>query len=282
MSDEHAVKVAFVKNGPMKSTFFRSQSEDGSLADASYWGERQSHLSVPDISVWRDFSKAEWFEAVERFLLPYRGARFLELGCSPGHVSALICTRVHFEPHGIDYSPNAPLYLQYMKAAGISNAKLFHEDIRTFHPSTPYDVVGSFGLVEHFADPQTILEHHDRLLKDEGLCIVVIPNFRCFQYAYHYFFDRTDLRKHNIHAMTCEIFVRFAKRKGHNVLFLGYCGRLRFWNVDDSGSRGRVLTRRILAGAVRIGAQILGRILPEGHPALAPWIVYVGRKGDDQ
>jgi len=251
---------------------------DNDLTDPHYWSIRQKGLKKLRGEYLWDASWAEWLPIVVPHLQQYEGQRFLELGCSPGLVSALICSRISLNPEGVDFSPEADLYMRNLEAVGVVDARLYHSDLREFTPESPYDVVGSFGLVEHFEDPGEILGHHNRMLRKGGLCIVVIPNFRGFQYAYHYLFDRSDLRQHNKEVMSIEVFRSLARKYKHEVLSLGYSGRLRFWNVDLSGGRIRKIVRRCSSKLVREVSKRVGRILPEGHPWLAPWMVYVGRK----
>jgi len=248
----------------------------GDLTDPSYWAARQQgHECAPTPA-----EEPEWFSVVGPHLHAHSGQRLLEVGCAPGDVSAFICSRISLVPEGVEFSPSADLYLQTMARSGIHNARLHRCDVREFRPTEPYDIVASFGLVEHFDDPQVILDEHDRLLRPGGLCVVVIPSFRGIQFAYHYLFDRTDLRRHNIASMDPDVFRRFAGRRSHHVLELRHVGRLRFFNVDLGGGFVRRWARRIGSRAVRDAARLLGPTLPEGHPFLAPWLVYVARKPD--
>jgi SAM-dependent methyltransferase len=242
------------------------------LTDPSYWGQRQRGLGN------QVFDPPEWLPLVSAHLERYRGARFLELGCSPGHVSAGIVPRFAFRPEGVDFSPEAHLYLDAMASVGCTTAILHRADLRTFSPTEPFAVVSSFGLVEHFENFAEILDHHDRVLAPGGLCLVAVPNFHGVQWLYHRLFDAPDLRRHNLDAMRPEVFQEFAQRHQHKVLTLQYFGRLRFWNVDLEGPRYRVVARRIASRLARELAWRLGHRLPAGHPILAPWLVYLGQK----
>ena len=256
----------------------REREED--LTDRNYWERRQAGQSAGRARL-LDVSQSEWLSLVEPALREYEGGRFLELGCSPGYASALVCGRTGFQPEGVDFSPGADLYLQNLRTVGVDHAKLHRCDVRDFAPEHSYDVVGSFGLIEHFLDPGEILAHHDRLLRPGGLCVVVVPNFRKLQYAYHFLLDRPDLRRHNVRCMDPRVLEGFALRHGHDIITLGYAGKLRFWNVDMSGGRLRCGARRLFAKAARALAKGTSWWLPEGLSWTAPWLVYVGRKPGD-
>lgn len=95
-------------------------------------------------------------------------------------------------------------------------------------------------------------------------------------------FDRPDLKRHNVNTMSVQVFKQFAERHNHRICYLGYAGRLRFWNVDTGGP---IVIRRVRAVGGRLTqviARCLGRLLPAEHPWIAPWLVYIGEKTHDQ
>lgn len=235
------------------------------LTDPSYWSARYANVQN-----WAG-DDLEWVEPTVRFLAAYQGQRFLELGCVPGHASAALLRRVSMTPVGVDFADAGDLYTESLR--GFSPE--FHRaDLRHFSPDRPFDVVGSFGLLEHFEDLDEILDHHDRLLRPGGLCIVEVPNFQGVQLLYHRIFDSSDLARHNLAAMELGLYEAFAERAGHDVLFLGHVGRLRFWGVEETAG----LPTRAASAAVRALGLAAGRLLRVGSPSLAPWLLYIARK----
>lgn len=248
------------------------------LTDSRYWGRKQNHFDHISEEKFRRMTDFEWLPVIEPYLKRFEGRRFLELGCSPGITSAAIGKKVAFEFHGVDFSPESELYLKNLARIGVVNAQLYKTDLMTFEPDFLFDVVASFGLVEHFTDIPTIFRQHDRLLKPGGLCIVVIPNLRKIPYFYHYLFNREELLRHNLDAMNPYIFTKLASNQRHKILFLDYVGRLKFWNVELKGKRFERIVRRVTSKLIRETAKWGGKLLPQGHPLFAPWIVYIGKK----
>ncbi len=244
------------------------------LTSASYWGERQEVTGIPkDREAVKDL-----LDTVEPYLTEYREQRWIELGCSPGHVSALLFRRLSFQPTGIDYSPQAHLYIESMRNIAGTDATLHQCDIFDFFPPVPYDVVMSFGLIEHFNNPDEILDQHLRLCRKGGLIVVSIPHFRNLQWLYHHIFDRTDLLKHNIEMMHTDTFRLFAERYNLEVLFLDHVGGLYFWNVDETGSRFRARVRKIASMGVRGTVnKVVSKVLPRNIELYAPWIIFIAR-----
>ena len=222
-----------------------------------------------------NFPQFPWLPIALEKLKPYEGGRLLELGCSPGQVSAMIATQLRFRFEGVDFSDSAWLYTRNMETAGVRDSVLHHGDARTFQTETPFDVVSSFGLVEHFEDPQEMLDHHDRLLRSGGLCVVELPRFKGFPWLFKWAFDRPNLRKHNTRMMVVETFEEFARRRGHEVLYLDIVGGPQVWGMDpDSPKWKQELSKKIKAW-------VTGTLRPRvrsGHPWFAPWMMYIGRK----
>ncbi|MCJ7544840.1 MAG: class I SAM-dependent methyltransferase [Phycisphaerae bacterium] len=250
----------------------------GDLTTAQYWGERQSGAALTPKKLAELHRISEWFDAVRPYLAEYEGQRLLELGCSPGYASAVICTQLRFQPSGVDFSPEAGLYPVNLAAVGVKNATLYPCDIRDFSPPTLYDVVCSVGLVEHFSEPKSMLSEHSRLLRQGGLMVVVVPNFRKVPFLYHWVFDRRDLVRHNLACMEPRLFEDFSREHGFQIVLLRHVGRLRLWGLDASGSRFGFLLRRCLAKLVREIGRSVGYVLPANHPLFAPFLAYVGRK----
>jgi SAM-dependent methyltransferase len=242
------------------------------LTDPEYWSGIQRGLARPAQAL-RDDREAEWLAPVLRHLFPYAGQRFLELGCSPGHAAALIRSRVHLIMEGVDYNSEAALFHSNLAEIGCHDAIVHRADLRDFSPDTPYDVVASFGLIEHFSDPQTLLQHHLRLLRPGGLCVVVIPWFRGLQWLFHRTLDSQDLARHNLEAMDTDLFRRFASETGSEVLHLAHAGALRFWwSREPKNLCGRLALRIILTAAAKLRPHL------RPGPLHSPWLVFIGRR----
>ncbi len=218
-------------------------------------------------------------DSVEPLLREYKGQRWLELGCSPGHFSSLLYRRIPFKPFGVDFSPEAQLYVNTMAQHAGAHATLFQADLRDFATTELYDVVMSFGLIEHFSNPAEILEHHYRLCRKGGLLVVSIPHLRFLQWTYHFLFDRKDLAVHNVAMMNLRTFQTFSQVKNMETILLRHVGRINFWNVDESGPRAIALLRKVASLAIRVLVNlILTNVLPGDKKIYAPWIVFVARK----
>ncbi|MDD5207398.1 MAG: class I SAM-dependent methyltransferase [Desulfobacterales bacterium] len=104
-------------------------------------------------------------------------ASVIELGCAPGSILMRIHRlRPRYQLSGLDYSKRGlEIARDRFKNSGLDVA-LFEEDVRKFSPPELFDIVLSFGLIEHYEDALEILKYHKRLAKPGGLVAVTIPN----------------------------------------------------------------------------------------------------------
>ncbi len=65
-----------------------------------------------------------------------------------------------------------------------------------------YDVVCSFGLIEHFSNWAELLRGMRIMSRPGAWLVVSTPNFRgWFQQAFHRLVDRVNFDRHNLDAM---------------------------------------------------------------------------------
>jgi len=154
----------------------------GDLTDSSFWdgywaaapakGRRLAPLQ--HISQWK-------FDRMIRRMLDAAGAPtsdVLELGCAPGTMLQRIHRlRPQLRLSGIDYAEQGcrttAAALQQM---GLP-PNVHYGDVRSVQLPKQFDVVVSFGLVEHFDDPVEILLCHARFCRPGGHVAVSMPCF---------------------------------------------------------------------------------------------------------
>lgn len=102
----------------------------------------------------------------------------LEIGCARSAWLPYFAKEFGFQVCGLDYSRiGCRLAEEILKREGIEG-KIVCQDF--FHPPTDmlqrFDVVVSFGLLEHFEDTTVCLEALNRYVKPGGILVTVIPN----------------------------------------------------------------------------------------------------------
>lgn len=190
-------------------------------------------LTTPDD--WENVESGGWVRDLpiknifRKYLNKTKGTA-IEIGCVPGKFLAYICREFGYFPEGIDYVKNAQkITAQTLLNNGISEFNIYQADFRAWKSDKDYDLVCSFGFIEHFGNPEEILNKHVDLLKKGGKLIVEVPNFGGFKGWLQKTFDTESYYKHNPHVMNLDFFRKFAEKTHLKIIFLGYSDGFQIW-----------------------------------------------------
>ena len=133
----------------------------------------------------RDLPEHWISQLVEALLRPRlagkTGLKGLEIGSAPGRLSIEVWRRLGIRPYGLEYTEAGVLAQQALyRRFGLAEewvvrGDLFDAPWRTRHAAS-FDLVASFGFIEHFSDPRDVVEKHLELLRPGGLLVVTVPN----------------------------------------------------------------------------------------------------------
>jgi SAM-dependent methyltransferase len=204
----------------------------------------------------------------------------LEIGCMPGGFLACICKTYGYSAHGIDFVPNSRrITEETLRANGITQSNILEEDVMDWKPSMQYDLVCSFGFVEHFTGDlfRDVFHKHVDVLKPGGRLIIEVPNFGHGQFVLHRLLDQENLSRHNIECMRVSSFRRMAEECRLNVLHLGYYGGLiGFWHENPCPNllqrAGHKLVTRAARGLMRTP------LAGWNNPVFSPFLIMVAER----
>jgi 2-polyprenyl-3-methyl-5-hydroxy-6-metoxy-1,4-benzoquinol methylase len=144
-------------------------------------------------------------------LVPPRGLRVLDVGCSVGAMGQALKQNGH-EVTGIelnaDFAARARLYLDRVIEADVETLALTETDV-----GGPFDCIVFADVLEHLRDPWSITRWAATLLSDSGCFVISVPNVRHAQlvrsvlrhrrwpYEDVGIFDRTHLRWFAFHNL---------------------------------------------------------------------------------
>jgi SAM-dependent methyltransferase len=121
-----------------------------------------------------------------------------------------------------------------------------------------YDIVASFGFIEHFDNWQEILKRHTKYLKDDGILIIEVPNFvGLIQRVYHILFDYENYKRHVISSMEPQKWVKVLG-DDYDIIYSGYFGEFVVWDNKPKPT--------IIQKCIRKGLNIVGRLLKRKLP----------------
>lgn len=167
-------------------------AHDHDLPDRSFWQEywQDASLSAPD----------SLFHATLWRVLPHgEPLRFLEIGCTPGRGLVYFARRFGYRVTGLDYA-RLDLARATLDRFGVEG-DLIEADFTTYESGDRYDVVASFGVLEHFPDPDRAIRRQAALVARGGYLVVEMPNLRYANGVLYRLFAPALLRSHNLAAM---------------------------------------------------------------------------------
>jgi 2-polyprenyl-3-methyl-5-hydroxy-6-metoxy-1,4-benzoquinol methylase len=162
-----------------------------------------------------------------------KGKSVFEIGCFPGRYL------IHFGKkgmvvNGLDQTPHLQKLPEWLSTKGVRCGNFYQESIFRFERPTRYDLVCSFGFIEHFDNYKEVIEKHIELNADHGSIIITTPNFRGgFQFLMHRLFDKPNLGRHNTKAMNPETWASVLEDAGYRIVHKGYFGRYDLWFDSD-------------------------------------------------
>jgi 2-polyprenyl-3-methyl-5-hydroxy-6-metoxy-1,4-benzoquinol methylase len=167
------------------------------------------------------------------------GKTAFEIGSYPGSFIPTI-GRKGFQVSGVDFNTrNSTVLPQWLKSLGIKTGEFSSADFFDFikTPHEQYNLVCSFGFIEHFTNYEEVILMHAKLVKPGGQLIITTPNFKGWmQYFPHLLIDRNNLKKHYIPSMSPQKWKNLLEKEGFKIQFAGFFGGYQFW-VDRSEKR---------------------------------------------
>jgi SAM-dependent methyltransferase len=162
-----------------------------------------------------------FFKVLPKFIRT--GDRLLEVGSGPGRNLVLLSKLLGADVHGVENCPSRyEVNKKYFKYSGLQTANLKKENIFTYKPEKKFDVIISVGFIEHFNDPQKVVEIQRRLLRKGGKIICIIPNFSGINFLIQKLISTNNLEKHNLEIMNIRAFDNLFK--GFDKEYMGYYG----------------------------------------------------------
>ena len=131
---------------------------------------------------------------------------YMEIGGAPGSVMAYMRnTHGTGEIATVDFTDKARTQA-YLKSVGIDDALIINDDFSVFNVSEyrrRYDVVASWGFVEHFEKKITaeFIQKKKDMVSDEGYLIIELPNIRKLFWLSYWLFNRELIKIHNLEIM---------------------------------------------------------------------------------
>jgi SAM-dependent methyltransferase len=206
------------------------------LSNKEQWTARWSATSSHELP----FNPAkpsfrEIHSKIKRFIDEKDGNNCLEVGAYPGKHLWYFHKYHNLKPWGVEYVESAASRAQEMlNSAGVP-AHMIVDDFFDLDPADHidtggWDVVASFGFVDHFDEPEVAVARHLDVTRDGGLVVISVPNHFGWNGNILKAIDPEKWQQHN--GMSLPDLISAFKSAGCNdVLFSAYIGHIGFWNT---------------------------------------------------
>lgn len=188
--------------------------------DKYYTEEREIHIKP----------KQGFFSSYDIFLCDSILAKYLpfnkgnrerikicEIGCGDGKLLKKIADNFNYQPFGIEYSTEA---IKKAKKTGVKIIKenVFRKDLLNKYKEY-FDIVYSYGFIEHIFPPEKAVQAHLQILKKGGYFFIQIPRLKGFNYLKAKVFRPDLLPLHNFKIMEQETLRPLCKKENVEELF---------------------------------------------------------------
>lgn len=247
---------------------------DNNLTDRSFWKSFWESRIGLIFNIKPDYI----FGGILAKLIAEKGAKTaIELGGFPGYYAIYLKKYQGMDTTLLDYFIHPGLVNQLLKKNGLNenDIKIIEADLFTYQPAEQYDMVLSFGLIEHFSDTKAIIETHLPFLKPGGTLFVTLPNFKGVNGWVQRNFDLENYNKHYIESMDPALLAGYCRELGLKDVESYYHGRFSTWLENKST---QTLFTKAFVKSLWFAGKVLTKIVPIESKALSPYIVLKATK----
>lgn len=187
----------------------------------NYFDNHKRNLSIVD--------KSQFSDIFDKYLTPDKNKKVLEIGCADSNFLCYLVKKFGYKAYGIDYSDAITKTAELFKFNNLPEPTLYKEDVFVWKSDKKFDLVCSFGFIEHFDDIDPIIAKHAELIAPGGKLIITLPHFAHAQYFLHWLIDRDNLKKHNTKIMNLSSIRKTAEDSGLKIELLSYYKTFGFW-----------------------------------------------------
>jgi SAM-dependent methyltransferase len=201
----------------------------------------------------------------------------VELGGFPGYYAVYLKKYKGLNTTLLDYFIHRDLINKLLFANDLKedDINIIEADLFAYKPEALYDIVLSFGLVEHFNDTKFIIGEHLKFLKSGGTLFITLPNFKSVNGWVQRKFDKENYDKHNINSMDLALLKTSCEALGLKNVEAYYHGKFSVWLENKSVQNSFTKT---VVKTIWLAGKAITRLVPVNSKALSPYIVVKATK----
>ena len=156
------------------------------LTNKDYWNNYNNHYRTNKVVRLINLrsKKSLYYHELTKIIKPYvkPNSKIIEVGCAPGNLLIEITKSFKLQPYGVDYTKKGvEVTRDNFKRNNFDTKNIVYADFfsKKFQKENKekYDIVSSFGFIEHFDNVEKVIGLHLNILKKGGTLIISLPNF---------------------------------------------------------------------------------------------------------
>jgi len=245
--------------------------EAGRLTEKEYWLETSEQYTMG-----RHNAHTEVVELIKKHIPKGNNKSCIEIGSFPGPFLATLGD-LGYELNGIDYNPrNKSEVAEWLYSEKLNVNEFYSEDFFKFIFPKKYDVVCSFGFIEHFENFENVIQMHIDMCTENGVILITTPNFKgALQYWLHQLLDAENLKQHHVPAMDLEKWKKVLSQNNFEIIYANPFGGLKFW-VEKSHKRN-IVQKITLWFVERIIIRI-AKLLKRNSTVYSPYLGIIAKR----
>lgn len=153
--------------------------KNNKLSEKTYWDSVLEKANLPRLNTNKNFNFKITMNFLDNILNQYKGKSLIEIGCGSSGWLPYFANTYNFQISGLDYSEvGCKLAIENLKMQNIHYEDIFCKDLFEFGCTNgkKFDVVFSYGVIEHFNDPKKLIQIFYNMLNPGGIIISLVPN----------------------------------------------------------------------------------------------------------
>lgn len=147
------------------------------LSTREYWDTVLEGANLPRINSPKDYNYYVTMKFVDSVLKNANKKTFLEIGAGSSGWLPYFAQKYGYKVSGLDYSEiGCKIAEKNLKLLDIKYDEIICEDIFKWKSDQKFDVIFTYGVVEHFEHPEDIIKICYDHLNQDGIIITLVPN----------------------------------------------------------------------------------------------------------
>jgi len=226
-----------------------------------------------------------WEKIFPHYFAGKAGHTLLEVGCAPGNYLTAFAARFGLDVYGVEYAPagvqttRERFLKEGLDPQHVIEADFFDDTFLAAHENE-FDFVYSRGFIEHFDDPSAVVARHARLLKKDGLLIILIPNLHGLNKILAKYLNPESYAMHNTNIMQHDSFAALFPTEQYERKVLGLMGGFSFglFNANTAAKQRLLSVLNIFQRPFDFVWRLCSPLIRIETPFTSPYLLAIVRK----